>query len=78
MAHFIAKNRHEGKLFIHYHGDYHSKNYGGIYWYLKRSDPGLVIRTISSVSSETMDFDDDDRGRADYILVLPRDTTEGS
>jgi uncharacterized iron-regulated protein len=78
MAHFIMRNRQENTLFIHYHGDYHSKNQGGIYWYLKRNNPGLVIRTVSSVSSETMDFDPNDRGRADYILVVPRDTSEGS
>jgi uncharacterized iron-regulated protein len=78
MAYFIMRNRQEKKLFIHYHGDYHSKNYGGIYWYLERNNPGLVSRTISSVSSETMDFDRHDQGRADYILVVPGDTTEGS
>jgi uncharacterized iron-regulated protein len=75
MAYFIMRNRQEKKLFIHYHGEYHSKRYGGIYWYLKRNNPGLMIGTISTISRETMDFEQDDHGRADYILVVTPATT---
>ena len=35
MAETILNNWNENALFLHYNGDYHSKNYGGIYWYLK-------------------------------------------
>jgi len=50
MAYFILKNRGPKDLFVHYNGDYHSKNRGGTYWYLKRYDLGITVLTISSVS----------------------------
>jgi uncharacterized iron-regulated protein len=71
MAYFILKNRGPKDLFIHYNGDYHSKNYGGICWYLKRYDPDITVRTISSVSRDTPGFDDECRGLADIVLVVP-------
>jgi uncharacterized iron-regulated protein len=71
MAYFILKNRGPKDVFLHYNGDYHSKNYGGIYWYLKRYDPGITVRTISSVSRDTPGFDDECKGRADIVLVVP-------
>jgi len=71
MAYFILKNRGPKDLFIHYNGDYHSKSYGGIFWYLKRYDPDITVRTISSVSRDTPGFDDEYKGLADIVLVVP-------
>ena len=71
MAYFILKNRGPKDLFVHYNGDYHSKNRGGIYWYLKRYDPGITVLTISSVSRDTPGFDDECKDLADIVLVVP-------
>ncbi len=71
MAYFILKNRGPKDVFLHYNGDYHSKNYGGIYWYLKRYDPDITVRTISSVSRDMPEFDDACKGLADIVLVVP-------
>jgi uncharacterized iron-regulated protein len=71
MAYFILKNRGPKDLFIHYNGDYHSKNCGGICWYLKRYDPDITVRAISSVSRDTPGFDDECKGLADIVLVVP-------
>jgi uncharacterized iron-regulated protein len=71
MAHFILKHVSAESLFIHYHGDYHSRRYGGIYWYLKEADPQLLILTLSSVESGSLEFKDEFRGLADYVLVVP-------
>ncbi len=71
MAYFILKNRGPKDLFLHYNGDYHSKNCGGICWYLKQYDPGIAVRTISSVSRDTPVFDDECQGLADIVLVVP-------
>ena len=71
MAYFILKNRGPKDLFIHYNGDYHSKNYGGICWYLRRYDPDITVRTISSVSRDTPGFDDECKGLADIVVVVP-------
>jgi len=71
MAYFIVKNRGPKDLFIHYNGDYHSKNRGGIYWHLKRYDPGIEVLTISSVSRDTPEFGDECKDLADIVLVVP-------
>jgi uncharacterized iron-regulated protein len=71
MAYFILRNRRPQDLFIHYNGDYHSKNCGGICWYLKRYDPDITVHTISSVSRDTLGFDDECKGLADIVLVVP-------
>jgi uncharacterized iron-regulated protein len=71
MAYFILKNRGQQELFLHYNGDYHSKNYGGICWYIKQYDPEVQVRTISSVSRATPGFDDACKGLADIVLVVP-------
>jgi uncharacterized iron-regulated protein len=71
MAYFILRNRRPKDLFIHYNGDYHSKNCGGICWYLKRYDPNITVHTISSVNRDTLGFDDECKGLADIVLVVP-------
>jgi uncharacterized iron-regulated protein len=77
MAYFILKNRGPKDLFIHYNGDYHSKNRGGICWYLKLYDPGITVLTISSVIRDTPGFDDECKDLADIVLVVPPDEEEG-
>jgi len=71
MASFIMKSRGPKDLFVHYNGDYHSKDFGGIYWYLKRYDQRLAVRAISSVSRDTRVFDDQCKGLADIVMVVP-------
>ena len=46
MAYFIHKNRKEDAVFVHYNGTYHSDNYEGINWYLKKLDADVKIVTI--------------------------------
>jgi uncharacterized iron-regulated protein len=76
MAHFILTNCSSEKLFVHINGEYHSRRYGGIFWYLKQAQPDLAIVTITSVEGETLDFLDDYRDVADYTLVIPRSMTK--
>jgi len=71
MAYFILTSRGPQDLFLHYNGDYHSKDCGGICWYLKRYDREISIKTISSVSSDTPVFVDEYKGLADVVLVVP-------
>lgn len=71
MAHFILKHLIQEILFIHYNGDYHSRNYGGIYWYLKQYDPGICVVTISSIEDQELEFKEEYRGAGDYVLVVP-------
>ena len=77
MAYFIYKNMEKKTTFIHYQGDFHSSNYGGIYWYLKNRDSGLDISTISTVESDgELLFDAEYSELGDYILVIPSDMTK--
>ena len=76
MAHFILTNRPPERLFVHLNGEYHSRRYGGIFWYLKQAQPDLEIVTITSVEGRTLDFLDDYMDVADYTLVIPQSMTK--
>jgi len=76
MAHFIEQNIVSGSTFIHYNGDYHSRLYGGIYYYLKRSRPELNIITISSTENDDTSLPEQDKGSADFVIVIPKHFTK--
>ncbi len=72
MAWNIAKNIETGKLFIHFHGTYHSNSYEGIGWYLNRYNPELKQKTIATVlQDQTDELLEENKGLADYIIVVP-------
>lgn len=75
MAYFIAKNLKPGHTFIHYNGEFHSKLYGAISWYLKIYKPGVKILTISTQEAENTDFKDEYKAQGDFIFVIPEDMT---
>ncbi len=76
MAYFISKNLKKGYTFLHYQGDFHSKNHGAISWYLNKYMPGLKIVTLSTQESKDLNFKDEYKKLADYILVIPEDMTK--
>lgn len=76
MAHFILLKLSPGRLFVHLNGEYHSRRFGGIFWYLKQSRPDLAIITITSVEGTSLDFLDEYRDVADYTIVVPRSMTK--
>lgn len=77
MAYNIAGYLESGKLFIHYNGSFHSDNFEGILWYLKKYKPGLNIVTIASVEqADVNDLDKEYLNRANFILVIPEDMTK--
>ena len=77
MAHFIAQNLQPGKVFMHYNGTYHSDNFEGINWYLKREKPELKIVTISAVSQKDISkLEEEHLQKADFILVIDEDMTK--
>ena len=76
MAHFILKNHEEGKIFIHYNGSYHSDNYLGIIYYLKREKPEIRVSTITTVlQADTDSLKTEYLNTADYIVVVPETMT---
>lgn len=77
MAYFINKNRKENSLFIHYNGSYHSDNFEGINWYLKRYNPTIKILTIATVSQKDISkLEPSYLGKANFIIVIDEDVTK--
>ena len=77
MAYFILQNWSAGKTFLHVNGAYHSNNFEGINWYLKKQKPELTILTISSVELENiMKPEPENKNLANFILAIPADMTK--
>ncbi len=77
MAYFILQNWKPGQTLLHFNGDYHSKNFQGIVWYLHRERPDLKILTLSSVELPDADKPDrENRNLADFVLTIPADMTK--
>ncbi|WP_338868169.1 ChaN family lipoprotein [Spirosoma sp. SC4-14] len=82
MAYFIRQNLNPGQTLLHFNGDYHSKNFEGIVWYLRQQQPGnpsrpLTILTISSVEIPDPDHPSaDNQNLADFVLAIPSDMTK--
>lgn len=77
MAYFIMQNMNRKGIFVHFNGSYHSDNYEGIYWYLKKDAPNLKIATISSVALKNIqDLPENYKSLADFIIALPEDMTK--
>ncbi len=76
MAYFILQNLRPGSLFIHYNGAYHSDNFDGINWYLKKKKPELAIGTISTVSQKNIkELLAENKGKADFIICVDENMT---
>ncbi|TAE22996.1 MAG: iron-regulated protein [Cytophagales bacterium] len=77
MAHSITQNWQPGKLLLHLNGDYHSKNFEGISWYLHQKNPALRILTISTVEQEDVrKLVETNRNLANFVLAIPADMTK--
>jgi len=77
MAHFIFQNLKPEGVFIHFNGAYHSNNFEGIYWYLRRLNPNLRILTISTVEQDSVfELEEGNKGVADFIIAVPKTMTK--
>lgn len=77
MAESILKSLKRKHLLLHFEGDYHSKEYGGIYWYLKKMKKRLKVAVISVAESEVRDLLLPDGFVAtEFNIVVPADMTK--
>ena len=77
MAHSIFENLKANHLFLHFNGTYHSDNYEGIYWYLKKKKSDLNILTIATISqADISKFEKENLKKADFIIVVDDDVTK--
>lgn len=76
MAHFISTNLKAKGLFIHYNGAYHSENYQGIIHYLNKYSPKTTVVTITTAQQkDASTLEKENRGKADFILVVDEEMT---
>lgn len=76
MAHFILTNWSKGGSFIHYNGSYHSRNFEGIIWYLRKSNPDLKIITIETVQQKDIEaVEKENINCASFIVAIPSSMT---
>jgi len=76
MAHFINLNWEKGKVFIHYNGSYHSRNYEGILWYLRKLNPGMKFATVETVQQNDIEkIEKENMGIAGFIIAIPPSMT---
>jgi len=74
MAHFILENWEEGKHFYHFNGAYHSNNFEGIVWYLKKAKPNLSIQVVSMIEVDSLQpVPMDKLNMGSYILMTNPD-----
>ncbi|MCB2408477.1 ChaN family lipoprotein [Hymenobacter lucidus] len=77
MAYFLHQARPAGHLLLHLNGSYHSDNHDGILAYLRQLNPGLKVRTISTVTQAQLSrLDKEHEQKADFVLVVPEDMTK--
>ena len=79
MAYFILQNRQPGQTLLHLNGDYHSKNFEGISWYLHKQQPTLKILTISSIEIPNVDKPartNETRNLANFVIAIADDMTK--
>jgi len=76
MAFYILKNLKQGQVFLHFNGDFHSKDGGGIVWYLNNYDKKKKVLVISSVESGNLNFKAEWKNQGDFLLVVPENMTK--
>lgn len=77
MGYFILQNLKSNSVFVHYNGTYHSDNFDGINWYLKKAQPALKIMTIATVSQKDISkLEKENLKLADFIIVVDEDVTK--
>ena len=77
MASFILKNYETRRTFLHYNGSYHSNNFEGIVWHLKKKNPKLRIVTINTIQAQDITQPSKkEKNTADFIFAIPDDMTK--
>ena len=75
MAHFIIKSLKKNHLMVHYNGAYHSNNFEGIVWYLKKYKPELKVLTITTESVPDVKKYLEDGAKANFIIQVDENMT---
>ena len=64
-------------MFVHFNGSYHSNDYEGIYWYVKKYNPEIKIATITVLEKANIyEISSTEKQLADYIIIVDEDMTK--
>lgn len=78
MAHFSLKNFNPKDFLFHFEGSYHSNYNQGIIWWIHKIQPGLVLKSITTVTqSEWGKMTEEEKATiANYIIVVADTMTQ--
>ncbi|MEQ8476505.1 ChaN family lipoprotein [Fulvivirga sp.] len=78
MAHFSLKNFNKGDFLFHFEGSYHSNYNQGIIWWINKIQPGLNIKSITTVMrSEWDEMTEEEKATiANYTIVVADNMTQ--
>ena len=78
MAHFSLENFNKGNLLLHFEGSYHSNYEQGIIWWINKIQPGLILKSITTVTqSEWEEMTAQEKATiANYIIVVVDNMTQ--
>lgn len=77
MAFQILKHFTDGDYFYHLNGAYHSDDYEGINYFLKKANPTLKVFTLSTVyQNDLSELEKENQNKADVILVIHNNMTK--
>ena len=77
MGYRISEQAKNGKVILHFNGTYHTDNFEGIAWYLRKYNKKLKVVTISSLAQEDISsLSAESKGIADFVICIPKDMTK--
>jgi uncharacterized iron-regulated protein len=78
MAYFSLQNYSPGDFLFHFEGSYHSNYNQGIIWWINKMQPGLNIKSITTVmESEWEELTKEEKAEiANYIIVVADNMTQ--
>ncbi len=78
MAHFSLQNFDPGDFLFHFEGSYHSNHGQGIIWWINKIQPGLNIKSVTTVTQSEWDEmpKEDKETIAEYIIVVADHMTQ--
>lgn len=79
MAFSIKENLYSKSVFYHLNGAYHSDFHQGILWYLQQYNGAKLDEMISISAVSQLDIsalDEENKGKADFIICVPESMTK--
>lgn len=71
------KKKNKGKLFLHYNGNFHSKNHEGTVWYVKHYNKNLTSGVISFVEqTDLTKLAGENKGNNEFTIVCNNNMTK--